>query len=671
MKADLREHTRRSKCLRRTVYLISLIAIFFEYRLAVAAEPLELDETFGVGSTGKVTINCLPSKDIGYDVLVQQDGIIALGISTLSPGGSPESKTVLLRLKPDGTPDPQFGTSNNGCAITDVDLGAVRAVLRPDGKIVVVGSISGNIALMRYNSEGTPDQTFGTGGLFQIELAGTEIGVALALQKDDLKIVVVGQQQNDSGDDFVIARVLPDGGGLDTSFGQGGTVITDFGGSDSPSAVDIQADGKIVVVGVSWGSSPLLTRGAIARYNPTGTLDPSFNGGLAICQIVQLPFCGKRKIKFGGKFSDYPKSMALRRADGVEDGRIVVAGQFGVARLNSDGSVDKTFGNAGIMDNPDNDGNAVAILGNGRIVVAGGSNFDFAVASYTTSGGSCSSKGALTTDFAGGTDSAQAMAVQSDGKVVLMGYASQPSKGGPDWDFALARYKVGDCQIRWWGDLVSFNIFVHPRDIIDGPPPIPQLQIVRSQQFAIPASDGEAFAGPTRPGFEAFPLTNAGGEREDRQRGSLVRATNVLGSPMLELLEAQQILVPTDIEGERVGGGTVAGSVSAPLLKCYRVKIHSINGAHRDRRTFTITDALGRRQTLEVGEPESFCKPVDRRGRELIGEAVSLVGYPVKDIKGSGRSATSVRLRVVNEFAPPRVLQVEHPELVYLPSLAE
>jgi hypothetical protein len=153
--------------------------------------------------------------------------------------------------------------------------------------------------------------------------------------------------------------------------------------------------------------------------------------------------------------------------------------------------------------------------------------------------------------------------------VVLMGFAS---KDTGEWDFALARYKVGDCQIRWWGFLVSVNIFVHPRDIIDGPPPIPELQIVRSQQFAIPASDGEAFAGPTRPGFQAFPLTNAGGE--DQQRGSLILATNVLGSPMLELLEAQEVLVPTDIEGEQVGGVPVSGSLSAPLLKCYRVKMH-------------------------------------------------------------------------------------------------
>jgi hypothetical protein len=144
---------------------------------------------------------------------------------------------------------------------------------------------------------------------------------------------------------------------------------------------------------------------------------------------------------------------------------------------------------------------------------------------------------------------------------------------------------------------------------------------------------------------------------------------------MLEMLEAHRLLVPTDIAAERAGGAMGLGSRSAPLLKCYRVKMHSAGDTHRERKTFTLTDALGRTQNLEVGEPESLCIPVDRRGRELIGRTGSLVSYRVKDVRASDRAssgyARSVRLRATNEFGPPRVVQVEQPALLYLPSLAE
>jgi len=265
------------------------------------------------------------------------------------------------------------------------------------------------------------------------------------------------------------------------------------------------------------------------------------------------------------------------------------------------------------------------------------------------------------------------MVIQPDGKIVVVGYANN----GTDLDFALARYNVAGCAPHklWWGQYVASHIFVHPQDPPIGPSaPIPQLQIGRHEQFAIPASDGGAFAGPTRPGYQAFRLTNARGE--DRQRGSMVAATNALGNSILEMLEAHRLLLPTDIAAERAGGAMGLGSRWAPLLKCYRVKMQSAGDTHRERKTFTLTDALGRTQNLELGEPESLCKPVDRRGRELIGpRTVSLVSYRVKDVRASGRAsggyARSVRLRATSEFVPPRVLQVEQPALLYLPSLAE
>ena len=366
----------------------------------------------------------------------------------------------------------------------------------------------------------------------------------------------------------------------------------------------------------------------------------------------------------------YPVSAALRKADGTEDGKIVVAGQFGVARFNANGTLDGNFGNAGIMDNPDSSGDAVAILGNGDIVVAGTDYSDFAVAIYKETGERCS---AATTDFNGDIDEALAVAIQSDGKILLLGHAGIGSAG----DFALARYKGGNCPLRLWlGLFLAYHIFVHPQELV-GPPVPPegpirdkvydQLQIGPSEQLAIPALDGSAFTGEKRPGYQAFELTNAAGE--SRQNAPFVAVTNALGDLSLELLDVHELLVPTDIAAGRVGGETMSGSQSAPLLKCYRVKIESGARAQRARKPFIITDGLKRTWTFAVGEPESLCKPIDRRGRELIGPALSLVAYQVNDVR-TDTSPKPVALPTASEFGV-RVLQVEQPELLFVPSLAE
>jgi hypothetical protein len=85
---------------------------------------------------------------------------------------------------------------------------------------------------------------------------------------------------------------------------------------------------------------------------------------------------------------------------------------------------------------------------------------DFAVAIYEPTGERCSGKGSVTTDFNGDTDGALAIATQSDGKIVLVGFAGN----GTDCDFALARYEGGDCPANiWLGHYVAVHIFVHPQ----------------------------------------------------------------------------------------------------------------------------------------------------------------------------------------------------------------
>jgi Domain of unknown function (DUF5122) beta-propeller len=133
MKADLREHTRRAKCLRRTVYLISLIAIFFEYRLAIAAEPLELDKTFD--EDGKVTANIAQqTDDYGADAVIQPDGkIIVVGLAVKGPDVS-TSTVALIRYNSDGTKDEGFGNLGVKTTLIGQDGSAWKVFLQPEGK---------------------------------------------------------------------------------------------------------------------------------------------------------------------------------------------------------------------------------------------------------------------------------------------------------------------------------------------------------------------------------------------------------------------------------------------------------------------------------------------------------------------------------------------------------
>src|SRR5437870_4521249 len=268
---------------------------------------------------------------------------------------------------------------------------------------------------------GDLDATFGTGGRVLTDFGGGAGARALALQADG-RIVVAGRSRVAVGDDFALARYNPNGS-LDSSFGSGGRVLTDFGLDDEARAVVLQADGKIVVAGGFGGAFF-----ALARYNADGTLDPSFGSE------------GRVFTNFGGR--DGARALALQA-----DGKIVATGfassdfgtrrRFALARYNPDGSLDRQV----VTSFADRDeASALALQSARKIVVAGfseaGGRHDFALARYNPDGTldlTFGTGGKVTTDF-GGFDDAFALALQTDGKIVVAG-----SDGS---DFALARYET-------------------------------------------------------------------------------------------------------------------------------------------------------------------------------------------------------------------------------------
>src|SRR5262245_33812191 len=240
----------------RTRHRIALLA------LAVVLAPAliygqtggTLDASFGTG--GRVTTTIGGNFDFARGVVVQPDGkIVAAGVAM----GDLGSDFGLTRYNSDGTLDTSFGI--NGIATTDFGgnfEGAWSVALQEDGKIVAAGltTLSGinQFALARYNSDGTLDASFGTGGRVTTGFPGASVANAfsVALQPDG-KVVVAGWTNIDGGADFALARYTSTGS-LDASFGTGGRVITAFADSQGLSlagvfSVAVQPDGNIVAAG--------------------------------------------------------------------------------------------------------------------------------------------------------------------------------------------------------------------------------------------------------------------------------------------------------------------------------------------------------------------------------------------------------------------------------------
>jgi uncharacterized delta-60 repeat protein len=402
-----------------------------------------LDLSFGTG--GKVTTDFAGGGDGAGAIAVQPDGkLVAAGGATINE----QIDFALARYNSDGTLDTSFGTA--GRVTTDFGgpwEAASSLAIQGDGKIVVAGfttvSPFANFALARYNSDGTLDTSFGTGGKV-ITNFGEVSSQAYSVAVDpDGKIVAAGYANIDGEEDFALVRYNADGT-LDPTFGAGGRVITDFGHLEQgfsyafAFSLAVQLDGKIVAAGQA------LTEGgfdiALARYNSDGTLDASFGTG------------GKVITDFGGR-NDLATSVAV-----LPDGNIVVAGQasvvrglgFALARYNSNGTLDASFGAGGVVTTDFgllDQGFSVAyaaslaIQPDGGIVAAGrayiNGGFHSGLARYNSDGtldASFGTGGKVTVDFQGPYDYDQFsfVVVQADGKIVAV-----VSGLG---DFTLVRY---------------------------------------------------------------------------------------------------------------------------------------------------------------------------------------------------------------------------------------
>ncbi|MDQ4120955.1 MAG: hypothetical protein M3209_05875 [Acidobacteriota bacterium] len=322
----------------------------------------------------------------------------------------------VLRFNADGSLDNSFDADGR---VRGFQTYAKALAIQMDNKIVVAGTTESSLTqsdfnYTRFNADGTID------GAASASLNASDFGNALAVQSDG-KIIVAGATFPTAGNaDFALARHFPTGA-LDGSFDADGKAITDFGtNNDQTSAIAIQADDKIVVAGYVSGTF------AIARYNPDGSLDTSFN------------FDGKVTTPVGVNPTARGAAMKIQ-----SDGKILLAGfasngsnnDFALVRYNPNGSPDNSFDSDGIVMTPIGLGNdearAIAIQSDSKILVAGsshnGSNSDFAVVRYNANGSldnSYGNEGKKTVDVSGGSDSGYSIALDSMDNAVIAGEAN-------------------------------------------------------------------------------------------------------------------------------------------------------------------------------------------------------------------------------------------------------
>lgn len=431
--------------MKRTLCSLLITLSFIVLSSKLYAQPGTLDASFGTG--GIVSTDIGPGNDRGFSIVQQSDG--KLLVAGFSNNGA-NNDFALIRYNIDGSLDPTFGVG--GIVTTPIGTGnegGQCVIVQPNNKIIVAGFAllaNNDFALVRYKPNGSLDSSFGGTGIVTTPLGGgADQSHSVTLQSDG-KIVAAGFSHNGTDQDFGLVR-YDTTGALDLTFNTTGIVTTDFGnGDDVGRSVAIQADGKIVVGG--WASNGTNLDYAVARYNTNGSLDNTFDlDGLVTDSI--------------GFLEDQGYSIAIQ-PDGklvlVGSTNNGVDMDFGIMRFNTDGSLDVGFDADGRVTTnftgANDFGYSVAIQTDGKILAAGqslnGVDNDFGLARYNTNGSldpGFGVAGLVTTDLGSTGDVGWSVAIQGDDRVLVAG--SKSISGGA---FGVVRYNT--CE------LIDTSIFV-------------------------------------------------------------------------------------------------------------------------------------------------------------------------------------------------------------------
>jgi uncharacterized delta-60 repeat protein len=363
----------------------------------------DLDRRFGTNGT---TIVDFGATATAFGLALAPDGRIVLG-GTFDDGGASGTDFAVARLTRDGVPDPDFSVDGK----TTLAVGSGRAydfstntIVQADGKIVVIGegpdtdtvADDSDFKLARFNLDGSLDTSFSGDGKAYVafDLGGDNGDSAVdGVQLPNGKLIVVGSAEvADDDTDFAVVRLNVDGS-RDTSFDSDGRVTFSFDldpafPDEIATSVALDADGNILIVGVAEKGGSVQYDFAIARLTPNGVLDPNFGGDGRVTVAFDL----------GDTLNDVPLEVNL-----APDGSIFVSGytrdsgfDFGVVKLQPDGTPDPAFGTAGkatVAFDLDGDNDDIAegamLQPDGKLVFtgfAGDANTDIALARLDVDG---------------------------------------------------------------------------------------------------------------------------------------------------------------------------------------------------------------------------------------------------------------------------------------------
>lgn len=417
-----------------TTGLLGLLFIVLFPFTNAAQTPGSLDAGFGTAGVVQVAFQNFFSECRG--MALQTDGKIVLAGTLLSSGNV---SFAFSRLNSNGTPDNAFGASGKATVALNSDKASFSAVrMLPDGKIIAAGTLNSQPLLVRLNANGSADNTFGTNGI--LTFTGDMAGILDIAVLSTGKIVGCGLADQGSGKIFAVFRRNADGT-PDNSFGTNGFAYANVGSQPSLTRMAIQNDGKIVLTGTIYNTSKMEYDLILFRFTAAGAADSGFGSA-------------------GKVTTDLPTSQAYEQGNALAiqfDNKIVVAARvtnpspvlYCVLRYSANGVLDNTFGTNGYttinfnsnFDEP----KAVAVQADGKIVVVGatlnGTVREFAIARLTKTGAldnTFDTDGKVTTVI--GTKAfGEAVALQPDGKIVVAGYATVNNLS----QFAATRYNAG------------------------------------------------------------------------------------------------------------------------------------------------------------------------------------------------------------------------------------
>ncbi|MBX7154762.1 MAG: T9SS type A sorting domain-containing protein [Candidatus Kapaibacterium sp.] len=412
---------------------VLFVVSVFLLPIHIKAQDGSLDKTFG--SNGIVTTD-FSESDAGFSVIVQPDGKIIVA-------GTSVTGFAIARYNSNGSLDNTFGvggkqeTSFKDDIHSELCTGGA-AVLQTDGKILMAGDVyfkgqglQGDFAVLRYNSNGTLDTTFGKGGKVTTNVSNYENhAYAIAVQADG-KILVAGDANGSAGTHYGMALVRYNtDGSLDKSFNANGIIVyplsVDSINYATAYTIAIQKDGKILIAGGGKAANGNIT---LLRFNNNGSIDNSFgNNGKVVTEVANTEL-------------DIAYSMVLQ-----SDNKIVVVGTTDVGgtnsniillRYNANGSPDNTFGTNGMVItdvDTEDAGTSVVVQPDGKIIAVGASNGNIVVLRFNNNGSldkSFNNNGKVITTI-GGNSAAISVALQPDHKIVIAGLDND--------DFVVARY---------------------------------------------------------------------------------------------------------------------------------------------------------------------------------------------------------------------------------------